>query len=189
MKYHDKVVHQKIKDYKCEICPKTFGNSHNLNRHVESVHGKKQIPCKLCSKTFKMESYLDIHMKIIHEPKLVKCEQCEKEFYAQRYLNIHRSTNHGENVKKVEKCPICLKSVKYLSLHQDHVHSNKYHKCTHCNKRMKLSSMSNHIKFVHKNTRTTACDICNMTFYNNAKLTRHKNSVHSEDKNFPMFYL
>ena len=182
LKLHKKVVHQKIKDHKCKVCPKAFGNSHNLDRHIESVHGAKTIPCKLCGKTFKMESYLNIHMETVHEPKVVKCNQCDKEYSSQRYLNTHITRMHCENNKE-EKCSICLKTVKKLFKHQIDAHSNEYHKCDHCDKQLRLSSMSAHIEFVHKKIQNFPCDICKKTFSKNAKLTRHKDSVHTGDKN------
>ena len=39
---HDTAVHQLIKDFKCDTCPKAFGRSSNLKRHIQIVHLKEK---------------------------------------------------------------------------------------------------------------------------------------------------
>ena len=40
LKTHIKVIHEKIKDYKCEMCEKDFYYSVGLKQHVKQIHGK-----------------------------------------------------------------------------------------------------------------------------------------------------
>ena len=90
---------------------------------------------------------------------------------------------HGKN-DKTSQGPVCLKVVRSLKSHQRNIHSNKYHKCNHCEKWLRLGSMRNHVNNVHKKDLNFKCEICSMTFYNNHKLTRHKSVVHKEEKNY-----
>ena len=35
---HTKIIHEKMKAYKCNSCDKSFGQKGHLNRHVKTVH-------------------------------------------------------------------------------------------------------------------------------------------------------
>ena len=44
-------MHEKRRDYKCEICGKSFALKHPLNRHIKTVHGKQRdYKCENCGK-------------------------------------------------------------------------------------------------------------------------------------------
>ena len=47
IKNHVKLVHEKIYNYKCDICGKAFGESKTLSRHVDSVHKNIRHECHL----------------------------------------------------------------------------------------------------------------------------------------------
>ena len=51
-------------DHKCELCPKSFTEKKNLNRHKRQVHnGEKQHLCGICSRTFSRKTNKDLHLK------------------------------------------------------------------------------------------------------------------------------
>ena len=51
LKRHFKTLHEKLKEYKCEVCEKEFGQLSSLQTHVKIVHKKlKKHKCQVCEK-------------------------------------------------------------------------------------------------------------------------------------------
>ena len=69
LKRHIKRHHEKrTKNYKCDLCDKTFYEQYTLNSHKRKVHdGIRDKICKFCGKTFKEVHHLKNHIKGIHE--------------------------------------------------------------------------------------------------------------------------
>ena len=59
MKIHYDTVHLGLKDYHCDSCPKKFGQSGQLKRHIEELHGLKNYICD----SFSQASSLRTHVK------------------------------------------------------------------------------------------------------------------------------
>ena len=58
-----KIIHEGIKDHKCELCEKSFSIKGNLNQHMKSVHeGIKDHKCELCGKYFSSKQNLKCHL-------------------------------------------------------------------------------------------------------------------------------
>ena len=56
------------KNFKCEICEKSFSTTQNHKQHVNCVHGKdKRFICNVCNKTFGSQKELTEHVKSIHQ--------------------------------------------------------------------------------------------------------------------------
>ena len=68
LRKHIKVIHEKVKPYKCEKCPYKCSYVGDLNRHIR-VHEKlkqesrKVFPCETCTKGFQLSSSLKRHRK------------------------------------------------------------------------------------------------------------------------------
>ena len=64
----------------CDQCGKEFTRSHDLKRHVQSLHsGVKEFTCDKCEKSFATRDTLRRH-KRIHEDKTFECHKCHKKF-------------------------------------------------------------------------------------------------------------
>ena len=64
---HIKNVHEKQRDYKCQICGKDFGLKQILERHLKIVHEKRRdYKCNYCSKEFSRKAYKEKHERNIH---------------------------------------------------------------------------------------------------------------------------
>ena len=60
-------MHEKQKDYKCDICGKEFGLKATLRDHIASMHKKKRkYKCDYCSKKFPRKECKEKHEKRIH---------------------------------------------------------------------------------------------------------------------------
>uniref|UniRef100_A0A1B0DQD5 Uncharacterized protein n=1 Tax=Phlebotomus papatasi TaxID=29031 RepID=A0A1B0DQD5_PHLPP len=60
---HVKVVHQKVKDFHCPYCKRSFGNSRTLKNHVLTHTGEKPHACVECERKFITPTALKYHMK------------------------------------------------------------------------------------------------------------------------------
>lgn len=80
---HVKIVHEKIRNYACQYCGKTFGKSHACKIHEMTHTGEKRCECKVCGKQFLYTESLTKHLKI-HE----KSVERSIETYRQRQVEL-----------------------------------------------------------------------------------------------------
>ncbi|ALC44501.1 CG7386 [Drosophila busckii] len=80
---HIKIVHEKIKNYACQYCGKTFGKSHACKIHEMTHTGEKRCECKVCGKKFLYPKSLTKHLKT-HEKRVLRAI----ETYRQRQVEI-----------------------------------------------------------------------------------------------------
>uniref|UniRef100_A0A3Q3VWS2 C2H2-type domain-containing protein n=1 Tax=Mola mola TaxID=94237 RepID=A0A3Q3VWS2_MOLML len=65
------VIHSGVKPYRCELCPKAYMRTNDLEHHKKVVHvdgaAEPQRPssllCDLCGKEFKCKSQLAVHFQ------------------------------------------------------------------------------------------------------------------------------
>ncbi|XP_064544726.1 zinc finger protein 540-like [Drosophila montana] len=89
---HIKIVHEKIKNYACQYCGKTFGKSHACKIHEMTHTGEKRCECKVCGKKFLYPKSLTKHLKT-HEKRVLRAI----ETYRQRQVELGEvSTGTGE---------------------------------------------------------------------------------------------
>ena len=132
------MIHDGVKNHKCEYCAKAFTLASTLRKHVRLVHeGVKAHQCIFCGKMFKEARNLKEHINNIHEglkhPKEegakgavqrtnVQCEFCGKHFSLEVNLKRHVNCVHL-GIKKF-KCEYCGKQ---FGLKQDVTkHIGKY---------------------------------------------------------------
>ncbi|XP_017862523.1 PREDICTED: zinc finger protein 91-like [Drosophila arizonae] len=89
---HIKIVHEKIKNYACQYCGKTFGKSHACKIHEMTHTGEKRCECKVCGKKFLYPKSLTKHLKT-HEKRVLRAI----ETYRQRQVELGEvPTNSSE---------------------------------------------------------------------------------------------
>jgi uncharacterized Zn-finger protein len=91
-------VHTGAKPFTCEICGHGSTQIGHLRSHIRIVHEKvKQIECKLCPKKFATNQDLSIHLNKHTGAKPYKCDQCPKEFAAPSNLRTHKKSHAQSN--------------------------------------------------------------------------------------------
>ncbi|VUZ51842.1 unnamed protein product, partial [Hymenolepis diminuta] len=59
---------KKLKNFKCEVCEKSFCESTRLRMHVKTVHeGERPYSCNYCDKKFIWKISLASHVAKLHE--------------------------------------------------------------------------------------------------------------------------
>ena len=112
---------QKVGQYNCRLCEKTFVNKGYVKQHIADVNEKlKPYKCPLCEKTFTRENTVKIHISTVHEKlKPCKCHLCEKSFSTKRSVKIHITAVH-EKLKPFN-CDLCGKKFSYKGQVKIHI--------------------------------------------------------------------
>ena len=93
LKIHIRIVHEKIKQFTCDTCSKTFSKKSQLKDHLYRVHTEINAEdlkrCGFCNVGFKLQEGLNKHLKIHESKKSFQCDICEKSFRRQSHLTSH----------------------------------------------------------------------------------------------------
>ncbi|GBN07427.1 Zinc finger protein 782 [Araneus ventricosus] len=115
------IIHKGIKEYKCDVCRKTFRRNQNLQKHVLTHTGEKPFLCEVCGKSFSRKDNLQTHVLIHTGEKPFQCEVCGKSFRQKEHLQRHVRTH---TVNKLHECNICGK--KFSDKRNLHNHSKTH---------------------------------------------------------------
>jgi hypothetical protein len=85
------MVHDKIKDIKCNLCDYKCSTKGTLNIHIKQVHDKiKDFKCDLCEFKCSQKSNLDKHIKSVHDKiKDFECNKCDYKCSQKGTLDNH----------------------------------------------------------------------------------------------------
>ncbi|GBM40651.1 Zinc finger protein 681 [Araneus ventricosus] len=89
----DKIIHKGIKEYKCDVCEKSFRQKSNLQRHALIHTGEKPFKCDVCGKSFRQTGHLQTHVLTHTVNKLHECIICGKKFSDKSNLRSHSKTH------------------------------------------------------------------------------------------------
>jgi uncharacterized Zn-finger protein len=91
LRCHIEAVHEKIKRFACDKCPKKFYykqevlihlKSHQRKYRVDGTSISKTTQCHVCNKLFATRQVLRCHIEAVHEKiKRFACDKCPKKFY------------------------------------------------------------------------------------------------------------
>jgi KRAB domain-containing zinc finger protein len=140
---HIKIVHEKVRDFECQICHLKFGKRSGLNRHIDVVHEKKKpYSCDICLKSFGENAGLMRHKKL-------------------HVLDEISAVDRNPRLQDPNYCHFCKTIEIDITLHYDEKHSDLQYSCDICHRRFKLaSSINRHKRNIHSNETQFICDLC-----------------------------
>jgi len=172
------LVHQEGKNYKCEVCEKSFKTPENLKVHSR-IHGPEDQKythcCELCGRKFTQKANLEAHMRVHTGLRPFSCDFCEKSFSQKGNLDEHRRTHTGE---KPYVCDICgsrhtRKGELLLHIRCIHTHERPF-QCSYCPKNFQRRDLLRKHERIHTNNRPYGCEFCGKTFTARDKMIVHR---------------
>ena len=184
----------------CQICGnkiEVFSTKAQVQLHMITIHGNKDLQCLDCGKFFKTLILLKNHLKGTHVDLNIQCDMCDKKFRTKEGFKKHKISH--ASIKKepsieikddpnveFQKCYICNDTFDKYSL-ESHLlqHENSERigkvKCDTCDEvYVSQDSLRVHKTLTHIVNKRYACDLCNKTFTEIAKMKLHKKNVHEK---------
>ncbi|XP_060949877.1 endothelial zinc finger protein induced by tumor necrosis factor alpha-like [Limanda limanda] len=168
LKAHE-VVHSGVKPHRCDLCPKAYMRTNDLEHHKKSVHvpGAFEPPrpssllCDLCGKEFKCRSQLVIHFQTHTGERPHLCDTCGRKFARQHQLKRHKILIHAKQRRGEENSPCELPFA-----------------CSVCGKRLKSKALLAAHGHTHTSEKPHRCGVCLRSFQRATCLKQHHLRVH-----------
>lgn len=168
------------KDFKCDICSKSFGSAGILSTHKMESHSDGLV-CAECGKVFNHRNTLKMHEKS-HYIRLM-CQKCGRVYKNRSTYKKHienriceAATRRSQADAKFE-CDYCHKKYSQkmtLRVHIQYEHGNyKYLYCKWCKKKFWCKSRLNAHIVKHTKERNFTCSTCNGKFVTKESLLYH----------------
>ncbi|XP_055710216.1 gastrula zinc finger protein XlCGF57.1-like [Phlebotomus papatasi] len=169
---HVKVVHQKVKEFHCPRCDRSFTGAGSLEQHILRHEGIKNHTCTVCGVKKVTRTELAHHMIIHIQDKIWSCDSCPLKFKRRDNLKDHIKTVH-QRVKDYQctLCKKCFSAAKSLKYHLMIHSGERPHGCSQCTKRfISITQLKTHMK-IH--TGENDCPHCKKTFGSTIGLKNH----------------
>ena len=188
MKDHIATVHEKQRNYRCEICSKSYTQRSALHKHNRAIHEKSTesttYPCKNCNKVYTSKGALYTHVKQFHENvKNHECDVCHKGFFFKSQLTLHVKFIHEKNREfQCDQCSSSYNEPGTLYHHLKIVHGASYDlNCDFCGRKfISLFVLNQHLCKTHNQKPKYKCVLCQRPFFIPDNLIQHVRHVHDD---------
>ncbi|XP_062297264.1 zinc finger protein 83-like [Scomber scombrus] len=168
LKTHE-VIHSGVKPFRCQLCPKAYMRTNDLEHHTKSVHvdggGELQrsgsLLCDLCGKEFRCRSQLAAHFQTHTGERPHLCDICGRKFGRQYQLKRHKILVHANRAVGAEDPS-----------------ADAAFSCGVCGKRMKTEALLAAHSRIHTGDKPHRCGLCLRSFQRAACLKQHHARVH-----------
>ncbi|KAF3703944.1 Zinc finger protein 708 [Channa argus] len=172
LKTHE-VIHSGVKPHRCDLCPKAYMRTNDLEHHKKIAHVKGAVEsqqsssllCDFCGKEFKCRSQLAIHYQTHTGERPHLCDICGRKFGRQYQLKRHKILVHSNRVNSVENLPL-----------------ETPYTCSVCGKRLKTEALLMAHTYIHSSDKPHRCGICLRSFQRATCLKQHHIRVHLKVK-------
>ncbi|XP_069136979.1 zinc finger protein 813-like [Argopecten irradians] len=182
------------KEYKCDICSKSFDRPYSLDVHKRIHTGERPVECTACKLFFRTGKALFKHKQTythsIKAGEEVKertflCSTCGKAYFRKHALQRHMSYHTGEKPHTCQYCGYSCREPNNLKRHMSlHFESQRNFICEVCGAAFHAKkTLEMHHAYKHNEDRQFTCDQCFQTFKAKNALKRHM-KVHSVEKEF-----
>uniref|UniRef100_A0A1A9X5Q1 C2H2-type domain-containing protein n=1 Tax=Glossina brevipalpis TaxID=37001 RepID=A0A1A9X5Q1_9MUSC len=181
LKVHTKLKHLRDRPYKCTLCLKAFAEERYLKAHSYTHTG---YTCAKCSKVFTTAKGLKRHMPLHSDVKNFLCtyENCGKAFASELKLKQH-FRYHTTKPFVCEECGYSCYKEESLIVHIRGHRGEKPFACNQCDRRFGSKSLLNEHMATHSTERNHICNVCGKAF-NRPKALYHHKHLHLGIKKF-----
>lgn len=203
---HVMFSHERVFEYFCEKCDKSFSSKLRLALHTRSHHTKRTVQCGSCDKSFVDKSMLDEHNASKHSArgqteKSLECPVCKKVYNRSSRLRKHMTTHERlqkNNVFICEPCSMAFGAIEDIDEHCNRSHdddsvniSKKELFFVVCCEYCEYAFVDHHQLVKHKETHLNdekpfKCGYCMACYETYSKLKTHKNTHISQQVKFPV---
>ncbi|KAH8274263.1 hypothetical protein KR026_002117, partial [Drosophila bipectinata] len=204
---HVKIVHEKVRNFACQYCGKTFGKSHACKIHEMTHTGEKRCECKVCGKKFLYTESLTKHLKI-HEKSVERALETYRQRHgkediteaqvdadqllkvcAESVATIPKDPRRVERVDLAQLAGTVVNPIPTIHLPPSEmptrtkfVQKEGMHLCPGCGQGFNnLGNMKRHYKTVHEKVKDFECRFCARRFANSQSLKQHE-WIHTGEK-------
>jgi len=164
------------KVYSCDICNRKWQSLEALLHHKKTFD-HEAVKCQECDRHFPYPKDLKRHTLKHSNEKPWCCDLCGKTFRSEWNVKFHKERVHGDKTKDIP-CKICDKTFAFEDLLKAHIRNmhkqEKSWACEQCGKTFKLKQALLRHMVTHTDERPFKCDICEKLFKSARDLTAHQ---------------